>query len=159
LTKDVLVSIQGLQFVGNEVAEAATDEEIDKIETICMGEYYYRNDAHFILYEELVEDFGKPVKNIIKLRGKEFVLTKKGPVNMQLLLAEGKKTMTDYATPFGNILVAFDTREVALEEHEDCIQIHIKYGLEANYQFISDCNIIMKVKSSLHSEDNSHTAC
>ena len=148
MTKDVLVSIQGLQFADSEVKQAVSDEELDLIETICPGEYYYKNGAHFILYEEVLEDFPEPVRNVIKLRDKEFTLIKKGPVNVQMVFSEGKKTMTDYFTPFGNILIALDTKEVGVQENEDCINIHITYGLEANYQFIADCNITIAVKSS-----------
>lgn len=147
MTKEVLISIQGLQFADSEVREAASDEELDRIETICPGEYYHRNDTHYILYEELVEDFPDPVKNMIKCRSGEFTLIKKGPVNVQMIFSEGKKTMTDYVTPFGNILIALDTREVSMEEGSDSMTIHIAYGLEANYQFIADCNIMVEIKS------------
>ena len=74
MTKEVLVSIRGLQFVDNEVGQSASDEELDQIETICPGEYYYRNDAHFICYQELMDDFPEPISNMIKLKGKEFSL-------------------------------------------------------------------------------------
>lgn len=147
MTKEVLVSIRGLQFVDNEVGQSASDEELDHIETICPGEYYYRNDAHFICYQELMDDFPEPISNMIKLKGKEFSLWKKGPVNVQMVFSEGKKTMTDYFTPFGNILVAMDTKEVCVTESTDCIKIHIAYGLEANYQFIADCNITIDIRS------------
>ena len=100
-----------------------------------------------MLYEELIEDFPTPIQNMIKLRNKEFTLTKKGPVNVQMVFSEGKKTMTDYATPFGNILIALDTKEVGLEESSGSMKIHIAYGLEANYQFIADCNITVEIKS------------
>ena len=43
MTKDVLVSIQGLQFADSEIRNATSDEDLDLIETICPGEYYYRN--------------------------------------------------------------------------------------------------------------------
>ena len=66
---------------------------------------------------------------------------------MQMVFSEGKKTMTDYFTPFGNILVAMDTREVNVTECEDCLGIHIAYGLEANYQFIADCSITIEIRS------------
>lgn len=147
MTKDVLISIQGLQFADSELKNASSDEELDRIETICPAEYYYRNDAHFLLYEELVEDFPTPIKNMIKLRDKEFTLTKKGPLNAQMVFSEGKKTMTDYVTPFGNILIALDTKKICMEESSDSMKIHIAYGLEANYQFIADCNITVEVKS------------
>lgn len=148
MTKEVLVSIRGLQFVDNEVGQSASDEELDQIETICPGEYYYKNGAHYVRYEEIMEDLPESIRNMIKVRGKEFSLWKKGPVNVQLVFSEGKKTMTDYFTPFGNILVAMDTREVQVTESEDCLEIHIAYGLEANYQFIADYNITIEIRSS-----------
>lgn len=148
MTKDVLISVQGLQFADSEVKQTVSDEELDRIETICPGEYYNRNGAHFILYEEILEDFSESVRNVIKLKNKEFTLIKKGPVNVQMVFSEGKKTMTDYFTPFGNILIALDTKAVDVQEEEDCINIHISYGLEANYQFIADCSITIVIKSS-----------
>ena len=147
MTKEVLVYIQGLQFGDNEMDSAATDEELDRIETICPGEYYFRNNMHYVLYEELIDDISEPVKNLIKFKGNEFTITKKGPINVQMSFTEGKKTMTDYFTPFGSIMVALDTHSVEVEENEDVLRVKISYALEANYQFIADCNITVEVKS------------
>lgn len=143
MTKEVLLCIQGLQFE----EDARNDEELDKIETICTGEYYNRNGAHYIMYEEMTEGFEEPVKNMIKVRGKEFSLTKRGGFQVQMVFTEGKKTMTDYNTPFGNILIGLDTTKVETIEEENMLQIHIDYALEANYQYIVDCHIIVKVNS------------
>lgn len=140
-----MLCIQGLQFE----AEAQTDEELDKIETICTGEYYDRNGARYILYEEAAEGLEEPLKNMIKLKGGEFTLTKKGAVNVQMVFTEGKKTITEYATPFGSILIGLDTSRVELlEENEDRFLIQIDYALEANYQFIADCHIRITVSSN-----------
>lgn len=147
MNKEVLVYVKGLQFAGDEVSEANTDEEIDKIETICPGEYFYRNDTHFVLYEEIAEGFEEPVKNMIKLKDKEFVLTKKGPFNVQMMFSEGRKSMTDYITPFGNIMVAMDTHKIEVSETQDSMEIHIEYALEANYQFVADCDITVTIKN------------
>lgn len=147
MTKDVLVSVKGLQFADADVRETASDEELDSIETICPGRYYYRNEGHFIVYEELVDGFAGVIKNLIRLRDREFMISKKGPVNVQMVFSEGKKTMADYHTPFGNILVALDTKKIRTEETQDDINISIEYGLEANYQFIADCNIAIHITS------------
>ncbi len=147
MTKDVLVSVKGLQFADADVRETASDEELDSIETICPGRYYYRNEGHFIVYEELVDGFAGVIKNLIRLRDREFIISKKGPVNVQMVFSEGKKTMADYHTPFGNILVALDTKKIRTEETQDDINISIEYGLEANYQFIADCNIAIHITS------------
>lgn len=143
MTKEVLITIQGLQFD----AEAQNDEEMDKIESIYPGEYYLRNGSHYMLYDELMEDETDPIKNVIKLREKEFTLTKKGIINTQMVFTEGKKNMTSYATPFGNIMIALDTEKIEVEETEDELKIHIDYGLEANYQYIADCHITVTVAS------------
>ena len=143
MTKNVIVSIQGLQFDA-----AQNDEELDKIETIYPGEYYFRNQAHFILYEECLEGQDEPVKNMIKIKPQELVITKKGPVNVQMVFSEGKKTITSYVTPFGNMLIAMDTTKLDVEENADDMLVHIEYALEANYQYVADCNIRVEIKSN-----------
>jgi uncharacterized beta-barrel protein YwiB (DUF1934 family) len=55
--------------------------------------------------------------------------------------------MTEYFTPFGAMMIALDTRKVNVDEGENYLNIHIKYGLEANYQFVADCNISISVKN------------
>ncbi len=141
MTKEVLITIQGLQYD----VETQSEEELDQIESIYPGEYYQRNGAHYIMYEELVEDETTPIKNVMKLREGEFTLTKKGMVNVQMVFTEGKKTMTSYATPFGNIMIALDTEKITVQETESEMKIHIQYGLEANYQYIADCHITVTV--------------
>lgn len=143
MTKEVLIAIQGLQFD----AESQNDEEMDKIESIYPGEYYFRSGSHYILYEELMEGEATPIKNVIKLRDKEFTLTKKGIINTQMVFTEGKKNMTSYVTPFGNIMIALDTEKIVVEETEQELKIHIDYGLEANYQYIADCQIAVTISA------------
>ena len=48
MTKDVLLSLRGLQF-------DAVSMDGDKIETILPAEYYKRNDSHYVIYDEAVE--------------------------------------------------------------------------------------------------------
>ena len=143
MTKEVLVTIQGLQFD----AESQNDEEMDKIESIYPGEYYFRSGSHYILYDELVEGEAAPIKNVIKLRDREFTITKKGIINTQMVFTEGKKNMTSYVTPFGNIMIALDTEKIEVKETEEELKIHIDYGIEANYQYIADCQIAVTISA------------
>lgn len=143
MTKEVIVTIQGLQFD----AESQGEEELDKIESIYPGEYYFRSGSHYILYDELVEGEAAPIKNVIKLRDREFTITKKGIINTQMVFTEGKKNMTSYVTPFGNIMIALDTEKIEVKETEEELKIHIDYGLEANYQYIADCQIAVTISA------------
>lgn len=144
MTNDCLVSIQGLQF-----GEGVSDEELDQIETICPGKYFHKADAQYILYDEIIEGMGETIQNKIKIKSDEITVTKKGPFQVQMIFEKGKKTMTEYHTPFGSIMLAMDTQVLEVTENEEKIQIYIKYGLEANYQFVADCEIRMDITEKL----------
>lgn len=139
MEKDVLLSIKGLQFEG--------DMDSEKIETITFGEYYKRDDSHYIIYDEVAEGGTNPIKTIIKLKGRELNLTKRGAVNTHMVFEEHKKNMSSYKTPFGDILVGIDTRHIGLKEQDERIVIKVDYALEMNYQFISDCTITMDIRA------------
>ena len=76
MTKDVMISIRGLQFMEGE--------DGDDIETVQQGEYYEKNGADFLLYDEYLEGFPEPVKNVIRIRDREMTLTKRGILNVQM---------------------------------------------------------------------------
>ena len=110
MTKEVMVSIRGLQF----------DQEMDseEIETIQWGQYYKKNDTHYIIYDELMEGCDEPTRNIIKFKEHEMNLTKRGTVNVYMVFEENKKNMTSYLTPYGSILIGLDTSRVTFTEEE-----------------------------------------
>ena len=58
MTKDVWISIRGLQFEGAEDAE--------EIEVLQKGQYYKRNGTNYLIYEEPVEGSSAIIKNTIK---------------------------------------------------------------------------------------------
>ena len=140
MTKDVLVSIKGMQFDG---------ESGDAIETMNFAQYYLKNDGHYIIYDEVTEGESGVIKNILKFKGKTFELTKRGLVNVHMVFTEGQKSMTNYSTPFGDILMGMDTSKVEIETGEDDSKMHISinYALEVNYEFLADCEIEIEVSS------------
>ena len=142
MTKDVIVTIEGLQF-----GEGQTEEELDQIKTICPGQFYEPKDSKYVTYEELIEETGESISNRIKIKKDEITVTKKGAFQVQMIFELGKKTMTEYSTPFGKILLAMDTEALTVSEKEDEIDIYIKYALEANYQFVADCEIKINIKA------------
>lgn len=137
MTKEVLVSIKGLQLTPEDMEEA--------IEVIAPGEYYYRSDKHFILYDEIAEDTAEVTKNIIKAAEGYMEVTKKGPSTVHMTFEAGKKTVTYYYTPFGGLHIGIDTKKVVVEETEDKISINAMYDLEINYEFVAACNITVEV--------------
>lgn len=140
MTKEVLLSLRGLQF---DMGSA----DGDKLETITPAEYYKRNDSHYIVYEEAMEGFSEKTKNIIKFRDNQLDLTKRGLINVHMIFEKKKKNMTNYATPYGNILIGIDARSIDLKEEENRIVVDVDYALEVNYEHFADCRIKMDIRS------------
>lgn len=138
MTKDVLVAIKGLQF-------DASEEEAS-VETINAAQYFEKNSSRYIVYDEVAEGSDEKTKNIIKFKDNVLELTKKGMVNVHMVFEENKKNMTNYATPFGDILIGIDAQRVSLAEEEEHIKVDVNYALEINYEHLADCRITMEIK-------------
>lgn len=143
MNKDVLVSIKGLQF-----DEAGGDGEI---ETVTPGQYYKKNGNHYLLYEEAMEGFTELTHNKIKWTDHSLDLTKKGVVNVHMVFEENQKNMTDYQTPFGNILIGIDTKKISVDESQENIRVNVNYALEINYEHLADCSITMDIRNKDYS--------
>ena len=138
MTKDVMISIRGIQFDNGQDGE--------KIESIQKGEYYNRNNTHYIMFDEIIEGMQDPVKSMIKFKKGEMHLNKKGPINVNMDFLENKKTLTDYRTPFGNIVVGIEAKKVYFEEEEKRILVKVDYVMDVNYEYLADCKITIDIR-------------
>ncbi len=138
MTKDVQLSISGLQW--------DADMEEENMETLVEAEYFKKNDSHYLLYEEVMEEFTKPTKNRIKFKDNILELTRQGVLNAHMIFEEDKKHMTNYATPYGTLLLGIDTQKVSLEEREDEIRLTVEYKIEIGEEPISTNKIELQIR-------------
>lgn len=139
MTKEVLVKISGLQFAG--------EAENEPVEVITTGDYYKRNGKHYILYDEIMEGFPEPTRNIIKLDEGMLDITKKGTTNVHMMFEKNRKNVTYYYTPYGSLLIGIDAKKVEVQEDEHKIDVKVDYALEVNYEHMADCSITMNIMS------------
>lgn len=139
MTKEVLVSISGLQF--------AEDVEQTPMEVITSGDYYKKNGKHYIIYDEVMEGFSETTKNIIKIGENCMDITKRGVTNVHMMFEKDKKNLTYYYTPYGSLLIGIEADTIEVEETENDLAITVDYALEVNYEHLADCKIKMNVKS------------
>lgn len=144
MTQEVLLTLRGLQFDQRE-------EDADKVEIVTVGDYYKRNGKHYVVYEEVTEGFVQPTKNRLKFSEHMLELSRNGLVNVHMVFQEDKKNLTNYNTPFGQILIGIDTKKIQIEEHEDNIVVDVDYSLDVNYEFLSECHIRIDVCSKENS--------
>lgn len=95
MTKEVLIHIRGVQNMGG------ITEQDEPIELITPGEYYFRNNTHYLLYEERMEWFTEPVHNMVKVRPGMMEVRKKGLVNVHMIFEKDKKNMSLYKHRWG----------------------------------------------------------
>lgn len=140
MKKDVLVTVKGMQAI-----ESADGQE--EVEMVAKGDYYFRNGHHFICYEEMLEGFDKPTKNMIKIAENVVEVDKKGVTNTHMVFEPEKKNVTFYATPFGQMEMGIAATKIDIQEEEEKLNILIDYALEINRVHTADCQIHVHVQS------------
>ena len=144
MTREVLLTMKGLQF-------DQRGEDSDLIETVVVGDDYKKNDRHYVLYEEMLEGFNQPTKNRLKFSEHMLEISRSGLVNVHMVFQENKKNLTNYNTPFGQILIGIDTKKIQIEEEQENIVVDVEYALDVNYEFLSDCHIKINIASKQNS--------
>ncbi len=137
MTKEVLLTITGLQFDG---------ESEQKYSDTFPGEYYERGGKRYVVYDEVMEGFTESTKNIIKFTEKEVDVTRKGVVNTQMLFEENKLNRTSYRTPYGELVMGINTVGIRFLETEERIRVDVEYELELNYEHQADCKISIDIR-------------
>ena len=139
MTKDVLVTISGMQ----------NDIEDTPIELVTVGTYYLKNGKHYVLFDEQVEDGDVVTKNTVKFHDGHFEIIKRGGANSFLVFENGKKTSSIYNTLVGPLQIDTLTSALNIEESEEKIQVYVKYSLNMNQAFISECEVYFTVQARM----------
>ncbi|MBQ2642814.1 MAG: DUF1934 domain-containing protein [Eubacterium sp.] len=139
MDKDVLIKIIGLQVVG---------DEDDEIEVLTKGQHYFKNDQHYILYDEYEEETEEKIKNVIKFNANRAEVSREGFISAKLEFEKGKMNQTLYATPLGDILMEIKTKEIKLKEKDDNINLKIDYELYADSEKLSDSEIEIDINEA-----------
>ena len=137
MTKDVLISISGLQM---DVLEEEKEYE--------PANYFLKNGKHYILFDEVTEGIPGITKNRIKITGEDALeVMKSGVSNVHMVFEKNKKNLTYYQTPYGQLLIGIHTKEMEVEVSEDNINVKVGYILDVNHEPLADCQIRINVKS------------
>lgn len=138
MTKDVLITISGMQML---------DEEDVDVEMVTRGDYYQRNGKHYILYDEVMEGFEGKVRNVIRVSSDSVDIIKQGAANARMQFEKNKKNLSCYTTPLGDLMIGVQANRISIDEGQNHLKINVEYSLDINYQHASECNISVNVQS------------
>ena len=145
MTKDVLVSISGMHM---GITEPQPDEGDEPIEVVTPASYYCRNGKHYIIYDEVMEGMAGTIRNKIKITGDASVeIMKSGVSRTHMVFETNKKNLTYYKTPYGQMLIGINTKNMKVSVSEDNIDVLVDYELDVNHEPLADCKIRMNITS------------
>ena len=137
-SRKALVHITGMQF-----SQDLADGE-DTIENVLVGSCQKIGDFYYIKYEEMQEGFTEKTDVLLKVKPGHLEMTKKGLVNVHMIIASGETHQTNYTTPFGNLLFTLRGKNVAVSGDETKIQVRAKYSMDVNYEYLSENEICVE---------------
>ncbi|HIV52250.1 MAG TPA: DUF1934 domain-containing protein [Candidatus Mediterraneibacter norwichensis] len=151
MTKDVLVSISGHHIdimAEPEDQVKALESGQDAIEVVTPASYYCRGGKHYILYDEVMEGMPGTIKNRIKITGTDSVeIVKSGLSSSHMIFEKNRKNLTYYRTPYGQMLVGVNTRNMEVSVEDDRINVQVDYELDVNHEPLADCKIRLDIVS------------
>ena len=136
MKKNVVITVRGLQ--------PSVDAD-EPVEVISAGTYMRKENTHYLSYEEADEE-GHITKNRIKITADTIEMTKQGNVATQMIFLLGEKQYACYATPFGELTLGMTTNRITVREEEELLSAKLRYGLEINGEFVSECELDIDVK-------------
>lgn len=138
MEKDVLIKVTGLQMV---------EETNDSVEMMARGKHYIRNKKHYLIYEELEDENQQSVKNVIKFNDSMAEISRQGMINAKLIFEKEKVHQSLYGTPFGDLLIEVETKDIRLNEQPSNIDLEVDYAIYAHNSKVSDSKIKIEVST------------
>lgn len=142
MKEDVLVRLKGVQSIRN-TGQAGEEP----VEVLTAGTYHSENGSHVVLYDEVSGDGTEVTKNRMVLKRDAVEVHKSGEINVDMIFEPGKKSISCYSTPYGDLEMGISTTALRMREWENRILAHIDYALSMNGQHVADCVMDIRVES------------
>lgn len=130
---DVVITIKGMQFGGEEASESISNQ--------YEGKFFEREGHRYLMYHEKIDGEETDTKCLIKIGINEVTVTKRGAVNVEMPFKLGRKQLTNYDTQFGGLTLGFKTKNITCQQNDSSMTLDIDYTLEMNYEFLAECKI------------------
>lgn len=140
MAQEVKLRVRGIQGEGTE----------DNVEVVSVGQMYEEDGFLCLAYDEVVDesDSGvvQVVNNLMKIRENQVEVLKEGPTESHMVFVPNETTYTYYSTPIGELEVSIFTKEIKRTEQENGFHLVLRYDLEMNSTFISQCSVDIVVE-------------
>ena len=122
--------------------------EEESIEVITPGVFTVLKNGFKAEYEETKLSGMEGTKTTMMINKNSFELIRCGSTETQMIFDRNNQSMSLYKTPYGNMTVTIDTKQLKIDVDENGGSIHIVYTLliEGQQKIETDLNVDIKVK-------------
>ena len=122
--------------------------EEESIEVITPGVFTVLKNGFKAEYEETKLSGMEGTKTTMMINKNSFELIRCGSTETQMIFDRNNQSMSLYSTPYGNMTVTIDTKQLKIDVDENGGSIHIVYTLliEGQQKIETDLNVDIKVK-------------
>lgn len=124
------------------IVKINSKQKNDKQNTIKMkalANVYTKNGILYVIYKE------KETSTMLKIQKDSLTLTRTGGVQQQQVFAEGKESVSDYITPYGNLKMKVKTHRLEIITGMKST-IKIDYALYINNSWQSDNELMIRLE-------------
>ncbi len=133
MTKDIILTISGLH-----------DTEVDSdapIETMTPAQYYFKNEKHYVMYDEIIDGLEGTLKSTIKFNETQVELIRNGAAMTRMVFQPGHENMVIYQTPMGPLSISLYTEDIETKIEEEQISLKIDYSLKTEGFVVSESTV------------------
>lgn len=131
--------------VTGEQKDAAGD--VSRIEMTAMGEYYFRNGKHYIIYEDTSLAEGAPASTMLKVAADSLTLTRRGAVEQKQRFSPQRESRSRYRTPFGDLDLCVATQRLDIAYGSVSGRIDVSYDMHINGEWQSANELHIEVEA------------
>ena len=133
--------------VTGEQKDAAGD--VSRIEMTAMGENYFRNGKHYIIYEDTSLAEGAPASTMLKVAADSLTLTRRGAVEQKQLFSPQRESRSRYRTPFGDLDLCVATQRLDIAYGFVSGRIDVSYDMHINGEWQSANELHIEVEADV----------
>lgn len=122
----------------------------EKVAHLAEGQYYFRNNKHYVKYDDSALDKENVIATTIKTDGRKLTIFRRGAVETEMIFLHGEMTRTSYHTPYGPMELEIDTRqlEINMDEVGGQGEIDLFYDLAVNGSPVGEYELHIKISNA-----------
>lgn len=140
MTKDVMISIQGLQDYNETGA--------DSIELTTAGKLRRLEEGYELSYEESALTGMEGTLTRFEIQPGRVLLTRSGQLNSEMVFEKGVRHLSLYDTPYGSMMVGVAARKVRSTINDCGGELEINYAIDIDHRLAGENSFSLQVRES-----------